>query len=52
MNKAHQLERFDDIQEMLGTEQLLNAVLLSMSADELKETADFICRCHEIDEEK
>ena len=51
MTKSDQLERFDDIQEMLGTEQLLNAVLLSMSTDELKATADFICRCHEIEEE-
>ena len=47
MDKGELLQVMDEMKEMLGADELLEAIARALSSDELEENLRFIDRCYE-----
>lgn len=49
MDKNELLNIVDDMQEALGTDELLMAIVKAMTSKDLQETMEYINRCYDLD---
>ena len=47
MDKSFLLEKLDEMTDLMGTDQMLEALARAMSSDELEENLRYIDRCYE-----
>ena len=52
MDKDELMDILDDMQEALGTDELLMAIVKAMTSKDLQETMGYINRCYDLDIEK
>lgn len=49
MDKNELMDILDKMQEALGTDELLMAIVKAMSSKDLQETMEYINRCYDLD---
>ena len=49
MEKSDLMCISDDIKDIIGTEELLEAIIRALSSDELEDVLKFIDRCYDLD---
>ena len=52
MEKSELMDTLDKMQEALGTDELLMAIVKAMTSKDLQETMEFINRCYDLNIEK
>ena len=40
--------KLEELEEVLGKEELLNAIIQALGTEELNDIIDYICRCYDI----
>jgi len=49
MDKNELVNILDDMQEIMGSDELLLAIVKAMTSKDLQETMEYINRCYELD---
>ena len=49
MDKSELLNIVDDMQEVMGSDELLMAIVKAMTSKDLQETMEYINRCYDLD---
>ena len=49
MDKNELLNILDDMQEIMGSDELLLAIVKAMTSNDLQETMEYINRCYDLD---
>ena len=49
MEKSELMDILDKMQEALGTDELLMAIVKAMTSKDLQETMEYINRCYDLD---
>jgi len=49
MEKSELMDTLDKMQEALGTDELLLAIVKAMTSKDLQETMEYINRCYDLD---
>ena len=49
MDKNELVNILDDMQEIMGSDELLLAIVKAMTSKDLQETLEFINRCYDLD---
>jgi len=49
MDKNELMDTLDDMQEAMGSDELLLAIVKAMTSKDLQETMEYINRCYDLD---
>jgi len=49
MEKSELMDTLDKMQEAMGTDELLMAIVKAMTSKDLQETMEYINRCYDLD---